>query len=133
MASVIKADTIQTPSGGTPTVPTATVGDNSTKIATTEFVETSVRLPIAWAYFDSTGVLQHAYNIASAVWTAAGNATVTFVNPAKTSNYSVVASATRGYIAGYDGIPTTTTFYITVFDNAGTLKSVGTSVVVYET
>lgn len=140
---------------GTPTVPTATVGTNTTQVASTAFVAASVGVansplvktalnasgdpPIygvrAWASFAANGsggatTIYGSGNIASIVWQATGRWAVTFTTAMPDGGYSVTASAMRA-LPYYDvfvslyGGLGTTGFQLLTLDQYGNLIGSG--------
>ena len=100
---------------GTPTAPTQTAGNNSTRLATTAMVQaalaTLVTSPIAaWVNFDGTGgiTINGSKNVSSVTDNGTGDYTINFATSLANTNYGVTASGSRSGIslpaqAGYAG------------------------------
>jgi hypothetical protein len=72
--------------------------DNSTKIATTAYVQSSPRISKAWVTFNgTTGAIRSSYNVSSVTRNSVGNYTINFTTPFSTADYCVV------FGAGYPG------------------------------
>lgn len=95
---------------GTPTAPTQTAGDNSTKVATTAFVKNEIpnalnatgNAPIyacrAWVNFNGTGTvaIRASGNVSSITDNGEGNYTVNFITAMPYSNYATSGSVENG-------------------------------------
>ena len=72
--------------------------DNSTKIATTAYVQSSPKVSKAWVNFNgTTGAIRSSYNVSSVTRNSVGNYTINFTTPFSTADYCVV------FGAGYPG------------------------------
>lgn len=114
---------------GTPTAPTATVGTNTTQVATTAFVQAaahSAQLAIAWGSFEgSTGTLLKGFNVTSVTRNAVGSYTINLTSPAADTNYSVNLTIVEdGVISGTNG-----TYIINDGSIARTTSAIGVRVV----
>ena len=81
--------------GGNPTAPTQSPGNNSTRIATTAYVDRAATAPAAvakaWVTFvGSTGVILDSYNVSSVVRNTTSDYTVNFTNALADTHYALV-------------------------------------------
>ena len=139
---------------GTPTVPTPTANDNSTRIATTEFVNTEISndvgvansglvktalnasgtAPIyacrAWVNFNGTGTvaIRASGNVSSITDNGVGDYTVNFTTAMADANYSAVGTisdSTGLYVSMY--LPTTSAIRYIARNGAGTYSDVSSN------
>lgn len=92
---------------GTPQAPTPTLGDNSTDIATTAFVQAAVGgggggagLAQAWVNFTAAGAITESFNVSGVSRTSAGVYVVTFASAFATAHYVAVALPISGGAGG---------------------------------
>jgi hypothetical protein len=142
VADVSGAAPLASPSlTGTPTAPTATLGTNTTQIATTAFVAAAIPTNSvkAWVNFNGTGTvaIRASLNVSSITDNGVGDYTVNMTNAMPDTSYAVFASAAPGSnnqwrvpvthaksSPDYTQAPTTTTFRLIWSLNSGTVPDV---------
>jgi hypothetical protein len=127
---------------GTPKAPTPTLGDNSTDIATTAFVQSAVGsagghgVAVAWAYLTQTGgtyTLAASFAVSGFTKTSTGIVNVTLSVPMASTNFAAVAMPNQAPLSISEvlGSRTTTNVRLEIVNSAGTPTDGGFSVVLF--